>query len=158
MSTAPSNPYPGEDATPDQIRQLANAYQKAADHVRQLGRRGKPLTYAPFRMTAIHAIELYLNAWLRHRGVVHKRIRGLLHNMHEAADLAREHDLQLSKGTDRNLRQIGEHREYLVSRYAPELSAPSQINRLEATLKEVAEEVTRRLDRETSTAQNDNQP
>ncbi|MGX5805919.1 hypothetical protein ACWGS9_32600 [Bradyrhizobium sp. Arg314] len=51
--------YPGQLASPQQIHELAHSSF-------QLGRSGKPLTQAPFRLSAIHAIELYLTALLLH--------------------------------------------------------------------------------------------
>ncbi|WP_245478528.1 hypothetical protein [Mesorhizobium sp. M4B.F.Ca.ET.049.02.1.2] len=59
--------YPGELASPQQIHELAEEYRKAAHQLLPLGRAGKPLTRAPFRLSAIHAIELYLTALLLHR-------------------------------------------------------------------------------------------
>ena len=64
-----SKPYPGEVATPNNIRQLADEYRGAAHDLMGRGKRGKPSSWAPARMTAIQAIELYLNALLLARGV-----------------------------------------------------------------------------------------
>src|SRR3954451_6390199 len=38
------------------IRRLAAEYQNAADHLLELGRRRDPLSRAPYRLSAIHAI------------------------------------------------------------------------------------------------------
>ncbi|RWX58969.1 hypothetical protein EN780_35545, partial [Mesorhizobium sp. M4B.F.Ca.ET.089.01.1.1] len=59
--------YPGELASPQQIHELAEEYRKAATLLLQLGRSGKPLTRAPFRLSAIHGIGLYLTALLLQR-------------------------------------------------------------------------------------------
>ncbi|UCI21343.1 hypothetical protein FJ970_10450 [Mesorhizobium sp. B2-1-8] len=56
--------YPGELASPQQLHQLAEEYRKAANLLLQQGRPGKALTRAPCRLSAIHAIELYLTALL----------------------------------------------------------------------------------------------
>jgi hypothetical protein len=51
--------------------------------------------------------------------------------------------LVLRKRTVAHLNKLTESREYLVTRYGPELSTSlSQINRLMATLEEVARKVT----------------
>jgi hypothetical protein len=69
MATIQSKPYPGELATADQLRLLADEFREAADLLlERQGRRRAPLSRAPFRLSAIHAIELYLNAFLMHRG------------------------------------------------------------------------------------------
>jgi hypothetical protein len=135
-------PYPGADATPQQLLALAGEYRAAAGLLRTLGRPRRPLSWAPFRAASIHAIELYLNALLVHRGIGPDRVRGLHHAMVERVALAVEHGISLRRRTRNHLDEIGAQREYLVSRYAPELVATSQINRLEATLGEVAEKVT----------------
>jgi len=53
-------------------------------------------------------------------------------------------DLRLRKRTAAHLSDIEKNREYLVTRYAPEKmkATVSQINRLSATLDEVAKKVT----------------
>ncbi|RUW22188.1 hypothetical protein EOA38_31315, partial [Mesorhizobium sp. M1E.F.Ca.ET.041.01.1.1] len=72
--------YPGELASPQQVHELAEEYRKAANHLLQLGRPGKPLTRAPFRLAAIHAIELYLTALLLHSGHNPNQIRKMHHD------------------------------------------------------------------------------
>jgi hypothetical protein len=68
MSTAPPKYYPGDEATPHQVRQLADEYRQAAHHLLENQRKGQPLSQAPFRLSAIQAIELYMNALLLHWG------------------------------------------------------------------------------------------
>lgn len=139
-------PYPGGSARPDQVRALADEYRKAAAVLLKLGERGKPLTRAPFRVSAIHAVELYLNAFLLARGIEAEKIRGLQHDLPARAALAIAGGLSLRKRTLEHIRSLSAAREYLVSRYGPELAAPmSQINRLIATLDEVANKVTNAL-------------
>ncbi len=138
--------YPGDLATPGQIRLLADEYRKAAHLLQQLGRGGEPLSRAPFRLSAIHAIELYLNALLLHRGYAPSKIRRMQHNLAERTGLAIAGGLRLRSRTAAHLNALAENREYLVTRYGPELNGPtSQINRLEATLEEVAKKVTEML-------------
>ncbi|TPI53314.1 hypothetical protein FJ420_31905 [Mesorhizobium sp. B3-1-3] len=135
--------YPGELASPQQIHELADGYHKAATMLLQLGRPRKPLTRAPFRLSAIHAIELYLTALLLHCGQNPNRIRKLQHDLSARTELALEAGLCLRTKTASHLRSLSQNREYLVTRYGPELAATvSQINRLTATLEEVAAKVT----------------
>ena len=97
---------------------------------------------APFRMVAIHAIELYLNALLLHSGHDAAQIRGLQHNLAARADLAVELGLALRKRTHEHLHTMSQSREFLITRYVPSGTSLSEINRLQATLAEVAQKVS----------------
>jgi hypothetical protein len=142
VSTAIRHQYPGESATAEEVLLLAEEYQKAARLLLQQGRRGTPVTWAPCRLSAIHAIELFLNALLLHEGHDASAIRGMQHNLVERAEQAVAGGLQLRKRTAAHLSAMVGNREYLVTRYGPEMSATvSQINRLTATLEEVAKKV-----------------
>ncbi len=145
MSLEGQNFYPGEAATPVQIVLLADEYRSAAEALRPLGRRGVPLSRSPFRLVAIHAIELYLNAALLHAGHSPSRVRGLQHDLAERTQLVSETGIILRKSTVTHLESLSSTREYLVSRYDPDLAAASQLNRLSATLDEVATKVNRRV-------------
>lgn len=128
---------------------LADEYRKAAQLLTQLGQPGKPLSRAPFRLAAIHAIELYLNALLLHSGSEANAVRGLQHDLARRALLAADAGLKLRLRTANHLSTLQQSREYLVTRYGPELTGNvSQINRLEATLEEVAKKVTAFLSRD----------
>ncbi len=134
--------YPGDLATPRQVFDLAEEYRKASHALLQLGRPGKPLTRAPFRLTAVHAIELYLNALLLQRGHAPNQIRKLQHDLWARTELATATGLHLRRRTMEHLQSLSRSREYLVTRYGPELAATtSQVNRLTATLDEVAKKV-----------------
>lgn len=134
--------YPGSSASAEEIILLAREYQSAAPILLECARKGKPLSRAPARLCAIHAIELYLNAFLRNLGNTPEEIRSWRHDLAERAKLAREHGLRLRKKTAEHLVKLSEDREYLVSRYGPELASTlSQMNRLMATLDEVAKKV-----------------
>jgi hypothetical protein len=134
--------YPGALATPQQVHALAEEYRRASHALLQLGRPGKPLTRTPFRLTAIHAIELYLNAVLLQRGHAPNQIRKLQHDLWARTELAMTAGLHLRKRTMEHLQSLSRSREYLVTRYGPELAATtSQINRLTATLDEVGKKV-----------------
>lgn len=141
MSDGPTD-YPGSLATPAQIFALADAYRHAAHLLLSAGEKGKPLSRAPFRLTAIQAIELYLNAYLLRLGHKPEDLRGLQHDMRRRAELAISAGLKLRLRTAEHLRFLHQKREYLITRYGPELTASvSQVNRLTATLEEVARKV-----------------
>ncbi|AMX99011.1 hypothetical protein AB0V83_31430 [Mesorhizobium ciceri] len=135
--------YPGELASAQQIHELAEEYRKAAALLVPLGRSGKPLSRAPFRLSAIHAIELYLTALLLHRGHEPDQIRKMHHDLAARAKHTVEAGLRLRAKTANHLQSLSQNREYLIIRYGPEMAATaSQINRLTATLEEVAVKVT----------------
>ncbi|MFD1983334.1 hypothetical protein ACFSOZ_11715 [Mesorhizobium newzealandense] len=135
--------YPGELASPEQIHELAEEYRKAATELLKLGRSGKPLTRAPLRLCAIHAIELYLTALLLHRGHNPNQIRKMQHDLAARSAHTVEAGLRLRAKTAKHLQSLSQNREYLITRYGPELATTvSQINRLTATLEEVAAKVT----------------
>ncbi|WP_415914732.1 hypothetical protein [Rhodopseudomonas palustris] len=121
---------------------MAEEYRKAAHVLLQLGRRGAPLSHAPCRLSAIHAIELYLNALLIIKGHERSQIRALQHDLAARTALAIASGLLLRKRTAAHLSAMTGNREYVVTRYGPEMAATiSQINRLTATLDEVAAKV-----------------
>jgi hypothetical protein len=135
-------PYPGDVAAPTELLRLADEYHRAAVMIAGLGRPGDPISRAPYRLTAIHAVELYLSALLLHKGHEASVIRGLQHDLAARADLAVAKGLMLRKRTASHLKAIVNSREYVVTRYEPELpSTLSQVNRLAATLDEVATKV-----------------
>jgi HEPN domain-containing protein len=134
--------YPGSSASVEEIVHLAREYQMAARTLLLNARRGKPLSSAPARLCAIHAIELYLNAFLLSLGDTPEQIRSRRHDLAERARLALDHGLKLRKKTAEHLDRLSQDREYLVSRYGPELASTlSEVNRLMATLEEVAKKV-----------------
>lgn len=124
--------------------ELAHEYRRAALAVATLGRKGALLSRAPYRLMAIHAVELYLNALLLHAGLAPTRVRGLQHDLTSRTELAVKCGLVLRKKTSSHLKAMASSREYLVSRYGPEISSTlSQVNRLAATLEDVAVKVTK---------------
>ncbi len=133
--------YPGAEATSDGLLRLAAEYQKAAQSLVAQKRKAEPISLAPCRFMTLHAIELYLNAFLLMKGDDHKAIRKLGHDLPKRAEQAQSAGLPLRKGTLSHLKD-GSNREYLVTRYSPELPATlPQINRLMATLDDVAKKV-----------------
>ncbi|MEL7106968.1 MAG: hypothetical protein AAGM21_13675 [Pseudomonadota bacterium] len=139
--------YPGETATPQEMLGLANHYRLAFDTLRKQ-KDGKAKTLiAPANLCAIHGIELYLQALLRLDGTAHSTIRGYQHELAEMAAQPSVVDLKLGQRTRAHLQSMTEQREYLIVRYAPDMTdARSELTRLAATLKELAEKVGHRFD------------
>lgn len=135
--------YPGDPATPQQLLALADEYRLAAAELQHLHRKGAPLSLAPFRLVAIHAVELYLSAVLLAHGRQPSEIRALGHDLLKRAEFAQGFGLTLRKRTLEHLRSLCANREYLASRYAPvPRGAGFHVNQLLATLNEVAEKTT----------------
>ncbi|MCP8937752.1 hypothetical protein NK718_04435 [Alsobacter sp. SYSU M60028] len=140
--------FPGELATVEELFALAELYREAAQLLQQQGCRGRPLTRAPFRFAAIHALELYLNVFLLRHGHSPARLRGLQHDLGARTTLAAEAGLKLRERTAAHLATLSQSREYLVTRYGPErVATASPPNRLTATLDEVAAKVAVALTR-----------
>lgn len=106
---------------------------------------GHTISAAPFRLLCIHAIELYLNAFLRESGETSSQIRALRHDLAARLALIEKHKLLLKVKTKQHLENMSANREYLTARYAPDAQLLSHLNRLQATLVEVREKVTSRL-------------
>src|SRR5690606_35743313 len=146
MMDIAAKPYPGASATPADIVELAVEYHTAAETLMLKGRSREPISRAPARLCAIHAIELYLNAFLLSRGMPPEKVRAHFHNLADRAKLAVDGGLILRKLTLAHLIKITDDREYLISRYGPEMSGTlSESNRLMATLNEVAKKVKSRI-------------
>ncbi|OQW45318.1 MAG: hypothetical protein A4S16_13790 [Proteobacteria bacterium SG_bin6] len=145
--------YPGERATADQLLSLAAEYRRSAETLLPAGRNGVPLSWAPYRLVAIHAIELYLNAYLIAAGHPHAAVRGLRHDTASRAELAMLAKVDLRRRTVAHLRFLSANREYLVTRYdpAPSSTSISQLTRLRATLNEVAEKIDKLARKEKAT-------
>ena len=99
--------------------------------------------WAPYRVLATQAIELYLNAYLLLHGISHSTLKGLQHDFAKRGEIARAIGLKLRPKTFKHLNDLTERNEYVAARYTSyvqsRFSAP---NRLSATLIEVANEVT----------------
>lgn len=143
--------YPGETASPWQILDLASRYEQAfialsvayADMYADGPGHHFPESLAPARFCAIHAIELYLNAVLRFDRVPPAYIRGRMHALDDPHFLR---VLGLRKKTALHLGQLTARREYLVSRYdARQMHLVSEVNRITATLAEVAQKASAHL-------------
>ena len=143
MSVEGGKFYPGEAATPQQLVELADEYRRAADAALHIKRCGQPLSLAPYRLLAIHAIELYFSALLRAAGHPSARVRGLQHDLAKHSEYALSAKLVLRKKTRAHLDALSATREYLTTRYDPTASTTSQLTRIGATLEEVADKVAK---------------
>ncbi len=50
--------YPGGVASPKELLALADEFKRIAELAREAGCKGHPLSRAPYRLLAIHAVEL----------------------------------------------------------------------------------------------------
>jgi hypothetical protein len=136
--------YPGSAAGPMEVMEHAERYRAGAMIL--LGPGAEKSLQAPARLCAIHAIELYLNAYLLHRGEIPSTIRAMQHDMAARSTLAQKHGLVFRKKTAEHLIGLGSRREYTAVRYAPDQATGfSEINRLTATLDQVRGKVRMEL-------------
>jgi hypothetical protein len=143
MNDQSSKPYPGATASAADILALAAEYHSSAKALILNGRPRKPISRAPARLCAIHAIELYLNAFLLSVGDPAETVRAHFHNLADKADSAVGRGLILRKRTSEHLIRMTQDREYLVLRYGPEMAGTlSESNRLMATLNEIGKKVS----------------
>ncbi len=142
MNVAVSVPYPGSQASVVEVLALAEVYHRAALVLLAKSGKGDALRRAPGRLCALHAIELYLSAFLRSHGEPPRQARAWGHSLAGRVAAAAGNGLVLRRRTAAHLERITVSREYLVLRYGPEqLPADDPVNRLTATLAEVAKKV-----------------
>lgn len=145
MADGPST-YPGEMASAGTLHRLAEVYRDGAHRAVASVRRGDPLTAAPLRLLALHAVELNLSAFLVHNGASGLALRRLGHDLDARLELAAQAGLVLRRRTAEHVRAVARDREYLVARYGPErLGTASQVNRLLATTDEIGSKVARAI-------------
>ncbi|MGX1258322.1 hypothetical protein [Sinorhizobium fredii] len=129
--------YPGDAASVHDIIELA----------------GSQIAHTPRRFLALHSIELYLNAFLLAHGHDPKTVRGQ-HDIGERARRAIADGLILRKRTAEHLETLSSNREYLVTRYGPEMTTTlSQVNRVMATLEELSLKVGKIVDGQAASLQ-----
>ncbi|MEZ2224311.1 hypothetical protein [Rhizobium sp. RCC_161_2] len=129
-------PCDGNSVSVRDTLNLATQYQGAAN---RLGKGLAKPNQLPRRLLALHAMELYLNAFLLAKGVDPRKIAGLRHDLGEQAQIASEAGLLLRKRTMAHLVILSESDEYHVIRYAPNRASKlSQMNRVMATLDELS--------------------
>ena len=128
-----------EPASAPEILRLAESYRVAAQAMRDSGSPGGRRASAPYRLLTIHALELYLNALLRHAGMDDRQVRGMGHSLAARAAKAEGVGLRLRPAAAAHLGTLTGRREYMLARYGPiEDAEVSEITRLAATLDEVA--------------------
>jgi hypothetical protein len=133
-------PRPGDAA--GEILRLADAWREAALTLTAAGGTSDAEARAPARFCALHAIELYLDAFLRHLGESPGRLRAHGHDLRLRAALAIAAGLNLRRKTALHLAQLTMEREYLALRYGPKRApAACELNRLTASLDEIGREV-----------------
>ncbi|MFC3098819.1 hypothetical protein [Alteraurantiacibacter palmitatis] len=140
--------YPGEKASPQDVLALANAFADRAPLLLEGLKRTPNVAKAPFRLVAIHAIELYLNAYLLNCGCSGPEIRGYQHNLGKRLKQAEIKDLKLRKKTLDHLHELTKCREYLTSRYDPSDPGSSPLTRLKASLQDVRKKVSQKIQAE----------
>ena len=139
-----TNSYPGDHASPYEMNRLADFYRDAAHRCSGSILIGDPISAGPMRLLAIHSIELNLSAYLLLQGSPWPAIRKMGHDLTARLERATERGMVLRERTSAHIRAIARDREYLIARYGPDcLSTASQMNRLLATLEEVARKVSR---------------
>jgi hypothetical protein len=128
-------------ASPQAVLDLAGNYRAAADHLFAAFRNGNRQFDLPARLCALHAVELYLHAFLRFRGVACGHIKARHHNLwHEEFC----HRLELDAKTSQHLKDLSENREYRAVRYPDGQQARlSQTNRMARTLGAIREKADR---------------
>lgn len=156
MANAAHKPYPGSVADARGILLLAGEYGRTAHVLLKQPQKKKSgaIAHAPARLLANHALELYLNAYLRHLGVTPEKIREINHNYAEKIELASDinlllgktsNGLKLKQSTENHLMQMTSDKEYLSARYSPRCMAEafSEIHRkrLAATLEDIATKI-----------------
>ena len=137
------------EPSPQELVELARAYAEAAEQLVERQKKCTAISRAPYRLAAIHAIELYLNAYLRMKNHEPDEIRGLQHDLQQRTERATKAGMKLRKRTITHLGAMTSNREYLLARYQPSAQKSlSQINRLLATLRDVEKKVTTAMEQD----------
>jgi hypothetical protein len=98
--------------------------------------------FAPARLCVLHAIEVYLNAFLLFHLMTPQEIRGFQHGLIQRTEAARSRGLVLKAKTHKNLAKLEASREYLLVRYSPERGDEMiELPRLFSTLDDVTRQV-----------------
>ena len=134
--------YPGDGASVEEVLALARSYAAAARRLLSTKPMPKLVARAPAHLCAVHAIELYLHAFLKHRGTIHSELRSMHHNVADMLDRAVKEGLVVDARTVEHIGRLVGKREYLVSRYAPDrLADLSHPDRILASLKAIGDHV-----------------
>ena len=138
--------YPGSDMTYGRMLALAHEYRRIALSLDRLEADKRPLLIAPYRFAAIHAIELYFNAFLLFRGLSHVELRRSHHDLKQRQLLAHSNGLMLKATTVSRLEELMLNREYLSARYSiTNLINALDFSSLELIMNELAAKVNYKL-------------
>jgi|OM-RGC.v1.024672236 hypothetical protein len=129
------------EATPHDVLVLAAKYAEAADCLFAEHRRSQSDLNLPARLCALHAVELYLHAFLRYRGASAKQLRTRNHGLwHDEFNRC----LDLDAKTRQHLQDLSDQKAYLSVRYPNDpVQRPCPINRMERTLEAIREKADR---------------
>ena len=134
----------GADAGSGGWLERAAAFHRAACTLLEQG----SAVSAPARLCAIHAVELYLSAFLASHGMAATDIRKMGHDLAARGAAVRARGLVLRHGTAAHLAAMTEAQEYVALRYRPMATGTlAPANRMAATLGEVSEKVTKAIAR-----------
>ena len=138
--------YPGSNMSYGQMLALAHEYRRIALSLDRLQAKKRPMLIAPYRFAAIHAIELYFNAFLLFRGLSHVELRQSHHDLKQRQLLAHSNGLMLKATTVSRLEELMLNREYLSARYSI-MGAKNALdfNSLERIMNELARKVNYKL-------------
>ena len=137
----------GKKAAADGERWLERAADFHRDACTLLGQ--ESMAGAPARLCAIHAIELYLSAFLAHRGMAAGDIKKMGHNLAVRAEAVTARGLVLRRRTGAHLVAMTVGQEYVALRYRSlSVGKLAPASRMVATLAEVSEKVTKAISRQ----------
>ena len=136
----------GDDAATvaERLLLLAQTFHEAAGQLLAGGR----AVGAPGRVCAIHAIELYLSAFLAQGGMAEADIRRMGHDLASREAAVTQRGLRFKQRTAAHLAAMTREREYVALRYRRiRADALAPESRMLATLNEVSQKVRRSVAR-----------
>jgi HEPN domain-containing protein len=139
-------PYPGDHIDGVALLGMAKSYHEAADRLRAALTPCKNGDYAPWRLLALHAIELYLSAAMLRHDHDMAVVRSSSHDLEKKLNLLLKDGMRFSEKTCHVLRLVSQDRHYVRARYAPDMVKEMMpITRLNAALSDVAALMSRQV-------------
>lgn len=127
----------------DACLELAKEYDGAARFLKERFQKQRPASRAPACLSALSAVECYLDAYLIAHGLQPAVVKELGHNLTQRSILAIAAELKLSKRTQAHLNTLNTSRDDLISGADKNcFAALSEVNKLFVTLDEIAQKVT----------------
>lgn len=139
MNAIPPSVYPGSDAEPAELLDLARAFRAAAARTRPGRGQDSKMLREPFDLLCLHAIELAMDAALRSSDFDQPTIRAMGHNLSTRARALGTRGLVWKRNTIGNIDTMSRDRYTLKCRYAPAESERVALSRVEATADEALE-------------------